>query len=94
VTDQTTSGEYVIPSHVLHREVDGQMVLLDLVTETYFGLDGVGADMVRRLLEAPFDAALGALIDEYDADPATIRADVERLIDELVNSGLISRAQR
>ena len=83
---------YVMPSQVLRSDVDGQMVLLDLASETYFGLDEVGAHMVTLLLEQPFDDAVANLLDIYDGDPLVLRRDLDALVERLVSAGLLERA--
>jgi hypothetical protein len=83
---------YVMPSQVLRSDVDGQMVLLDLASETYFGLDEVGARMVTRLTEQPFDEAVASLLNLYDTDPAVLRRDLDVLVERLVSAGLLERA--
>lgn len=82
---------YDIAPGVLHREVEGEMVLLDLASERYFGLNEVGAAIVFRVTDEPWDDALGALAEVYDVDPAVLRADAEALVGELVEAGLLRR---
>ncbi|MGY1769907.1 PqqD family protein [Blastococcus sp. SYSU D00813] len=77
------------PQGVLAREVQGELVLLNLGTEQYYGLDQIGADIVTRLTRGPVDAALIALESTYSVDGAVLRTDVEALIEELVAAGLL-----
>jgi Coenzyme PQQ synthesis protein D (PqqD) len=82
----------VAPSEdAVFREIDGQSVLLNLATGMYFGLDAVGTH-VWELAEAhgSLDAVCRRLIDEYDADPATIERDLLALAETLVARGLWS----
>jgi hypothetical protein len=88
---ETDGASYALPSQVLRSDVDGQMVLLDLASETYFGLDEVGARMVARLTELPFDEAVASLIASFDADPALVRRDLDDLVERLVSAGLLIR---
>ncbi len=83
---------FEIPSQVLYREVEGQMVLLNLETEQYYGLNKVGAHIVTRLTEQPFEQALSTLGDDLDVDASVLHRDVENLIEELVQAGLLKRA--
>jgi hypothetical protein len=78
---------------VLHREVDGQMVLLDLASEQYFGLNEVGADIVTRLTRQPLDEALSSLTADYEVEPDALRRDVNDLVDSLVGAGLLEPVQ-
>lgn len=81
-----------VPPDVLHRELGGESVLLDLRTESYFGLDAVGTRMWRALVEtASLPDALARLEGVWDVEPARLRADLERLVDELARHGLVER---
>jgi hypothetical protein len=79
-----------VSSEVLFQEVSGEMVLLDLASESYFGLDKIGA-RVWGLLEsgASVGDMLDVLMDEYEVERRTLEADVEELLGNLLNAGLI-----
>ena len=81
----------VVPSdRVLCKDVGGEAVLLDLDSETYFGLNAVGARFWGLLTTSEsIGAALDALAREFDADPQVLRRDVEELVDALVARGLL-----
>ena len=69
---------------VLFREIEGECVLLDLGSGTYFGLNEVGTRIWNLLRQGlPEDAIARAIADEYESDTGTIRADVRRLLSEL-----------
>jgi hypothetical protein len=75
---------------VLFRELEGEAVLLDLGSGTYFGLNEVGT-RIWQLLDRRVDppGIVRALAAEFDADPATIERDVAALLDELAARRLI-----
>ena len=82
-----------ISPEVLSQEVDGETVLLDLQSESYFGLDEVGTRIWQLLndgrnLQAVFDTLLG----EYDVEEQQLGKDLQDHIAQLVNAGLISLA--
>lgn len=83
---------YQLPVAVVHRTVGGQMVLLNLATEQYYGLSEVGADMVDRVLSQPFEEAAAALIADYDIEPERIRTDLDALVASLLDAGLLERS--
>jgi protein-tyrosine phosphatase len=85
----TTTADYAIPSHVVFRTVEDQMVLLNLQSQQYYGLDPIGADIVMRLLESPATEVISALADTYDADAAILQRDVSDLVDSLLSAGLL-----
>ena len=85
------SERATVPANVLIRFLDQESVLLNLETERYFGLDAVGTRMWQVMTTAPtVDAALTQLLDEYDAPEERLRADVAKLLDNLVENGLIA----
>ena len=80
-----------IPTNVLVRFLDQESVLLNLNTERYFGLDSVGTRMWQLVTSAPtIDSAYCQLIEEFDADPETLRSDLSDLLNHLVENGLIA----
>lgn len=78
------------PTEVVTRQLDGELVLLNLDTETYFGLDEVGTRMWEVLCSSSsVEEAYQKLVEEYDVDSATLRNDLESLLSQLVESGLL-----
>ena len=87
------SPDFALPSQVLVRDVDGELVLLNLETEQYFGLDAVGAAIVKKLVAVPREEAVTALLRDYEVDAASLERDVDSLTGQLLAAGLIvSRA--
>ncbi len=80
----------VVPDDVLVRELDGESVLLNLATDSYFGLDAVGTDMWRALIASDsIQAAYETILAEYDVAPETLRRDVAELVEKLAGNGLV-----
>lgn len=75
---------------LLTTEVDGKIVMMDMASGSYFHLDPVGSDIWRRL-ENPMtlDDLCSGLLDAYEGDPQTIRADVDALLQQMNEQGLI-----
>ena len=85
-------GRVAKPESVLVREISGESVLLDLDSESYFGLDEIGTRMWSALAETPtIDAAFQMLLAEYDVAPETLRADLDAFIAQLADAGLLRR---
>lgn len=80
---------------VIFQKLDDGAVLFAPDTELYFGLNAVGA-LVWDLLpprSATIDAICSSVRNAYPDVPAEIiRADVEELLDQLVDEGLARRA--
>jgi hypothetical protein len=84
------AATYALPAHVMLRSVGEELVLLNLETEKYFGLDEVGAAMIKLIQSgASLPDAAAALAEEYDAPAETIAADLDALCAELVDEGLL-----
>lgn len=79
-----------VPDNVMIRELEGESVILDLDSESYFGLDRVGTRMWQLVTESPsIQSAYEVLIDEYDVEPDTLRDDLVELLETLRERGLI-----
>ncbi|MBA2506066.1 MAG: PqqD family protein [Thermoleophilaceae bacterium] len=79
-----------VPSHVTSRRLDDELVLLNLDSESYFGLDAVGTRIWELISSSPTLAeAYRQLLSEYDVTEAPLREDMEKLLAQLVDSGLI-----
>ena len=75
---------------VLAAEVDGEIVMMSIERGHYFGLDDIGSDIWKRL-EPPcsFSALIDGLAADYDADRATIVADVRALLDRMMADDVV-----
>ena len=88
--NQLFNCKIVIPDGVLVRELAGESVLLNLKTESYFGLDEVGSRMWTALAESPSVAlAFDLLASEYEVEPEKLREDLTIYIQKLVDLGLL-----
>lgn len=80
-------------SQVICQELDGEMVILDLQQEQYFGLNEAGTRMWQLMSDGcPTDQIVGMMQSEFDVDENTVRADLADLIDKLVKANLLKRA--
>ena len=82
----------VVPSSgVLFQELDGEIVLLHVERECYFGLNEVGARLWNGLLaKQTIDSICANMLADFDVDRATLEADVRELVSALVEAGLAS----
>ena len=79
------------PDTVFAQEVDGEMVLLDMVSENYFGLDAVASDIWQLLQEdKTLQESHDALLEMYDVSADQLRSDLESFVNKLVESKLAS----
>ena len=68
----------------------GEVVILDLTSGTYYGLDTLGAQ-VWSLIEQPASIAAirDAIVAEYDVDAATCERDVLGFLEQMQAVGLV-----
>ena len=82
--------QITITPDTLINQVGGEAVLLNLGSETYFGLDEVGASMWQALTtKGTIQQAYESLLTEYEVDAEVLRQDLVDLIKKLVAQGLI-----
>ena len=75
---------------VLFQEVAGEAVLLDLASETYFGLDDVGTRIWQLLHDqVSLRAVYDTLLKEYDVAPARLEDDLLTHVVQLADAGLV-----
>lgn len=81
---------YEVSSDAVFRELEGEAVILDLASGTYYGLNEVGTRIWALLAAGRDEAAIaGALHEEFDVSLGGARADVAALASELLSRGLI-----
>ena len=81
-----------ISPEVLCQEVSGEMVLLDLKSESYFGLDVTGARIWQLLQEhGRVSEVHRRMLEEFDVDKDTLGKDLQEHLDTLLAAGLITR---
>ena len=76
---------------VFAQEVDGEMVLLDMNSENYFGLDEVGSSIWQAIEaeEGMLERVLEVLLEEYDVEESVLKHDLLVFVDKLAESGLV-----
>ena len=78
------------PDEVLLRLLGRESVLLNLATESYFGLDEVGTRMLEVLTSSGrIEDAYATLLEEFEVPPERLRADLEAFVARLADAGLI-----
>ena len=93
MSDFSLGARLRVSDDVVFRELDGEAVILNLGSGTYFGLDEVGT-RAWALIEAHGDlrAVYDTLLDEYDVPPDVLERDLIRLVSEMAGKGLVMRS--
>lgn len=82
-----------ISKDVLAQELAGETVLLDLASESYFGLDAVGTRVWQLLNEGHDESRIiDILLDEYEVEREVLEKDTAELLVRLNEAGLIQVA--
>jgi hypothetical protein len=88
--DISFKSRIAIAPDVLVSEVGDESVLLNLKSESYFGLDEMGTRMYKALTGSEsVQAAYDSLLAEYEVEPEVLRRDLSGLIQKLLEHGLV-----
>ncbi|NBV24875.1 MAG: PqqD family protein [Proteobacteria bacterium] len=90
-SSQPTSGDRVALSPLVSwHDAGGELALFHLETKNYFGLNAVASEIWRHLANHLTVAEIVVrLAEQYDAAPATITVEVQRVIAELGQADLL-----
>jgi len=81
------------PETLFAQEVDGEMVLLDMNSENYYGLDRVATDIWHLLQEGKsLEETVEELLELYDVEEQRLRHDLELFVSQLTERGLAELA--
>lgn len=81
----------ITPSHVVFETLDGRAVLLNLNSGSYFELNPTATRIWALIQEhQDKDAILAAMLEEFDQDPTILERDLEDLLRNLDERGLIT----
>lgn len=80
----------VVSKRAFAQIVDDEMVILDSVTQNYFGLDSVGSVMWQTIEErVVIKDILDRLLEYYEVEEDILKRDLFIFIDSLSNSQLL-----
>jgi hypothetical protein len=79
-----------IPDDVMFRILGDEAVILNVGTGVYFGLDEVGTRMWQLMSEhGSTEKVIEVMLTEYEVDEEQLRGDLETLIQQLSEKGLV-----
>lgn len=83
-----------VPAHVVARELEGELVVLNLETGLYFGLDEVGVVIWERLTDGDtLEGATAAVVERYDVDRERAETDIVALVEKLREASLVEEIE-
>lgn len=91
--DVDLSHKVAVSDDVLCQEVSGETVLLNLKSETYFGLDATGTRIWQLIHEkGDLQSVFDTMLAEFDVGEAQLRKDLSDLFTQLSEAGMVSLA--
>jgi hypothetical protein len=82
-------------SGIVWSDLDGDTVLLDAEAGTYYTLNEVAASVWDKIDgKRAIGEILDLMLEEYDVDRATLEKDLDGLVADLLDKGLIERKKR
>lgn len=80
----------ILDEDIVWRDLDGDIVILNLATGLYYGLEGAGNDIWRALAEhGSTEKALEALIAAYDVPRPQLERDLDTLVRDFADRGFL-----
>ena len=80
-----------ISTSVLFQNMGDEYVLLNMETESYFGLDEVAARFWQLFSEgSAISSAVDQILSEYDIDRETVEKDLNLLLEKLESNQLLT----
>lgn len=77
-------------SKITHETIDGEVVIVNLASGSYYSLDGAGAEIWSRIADrASFSEIVAYLADRYDGKIEALAGAVQQLLGDLETEGLI-----
>ena len=80
----------VVSPDTVFQELEGECVLLNLGTSKYFGLDEIGTRAWQLIQEHRLARLVyEGMLREFDVEPERLETDLERLLGDLHEKGLV-----
>jgi len=77
-------------SDVFIQKLDGEAVILSLVTDKYYGLDAMGLSIWNLLTSCDsIGEAFDRLLETYEVEPEDLRRELDGLVEKLLEQQLI-----
>ncbi|PSB55402.1 PqqD family protein [Chamaesiphon polymorphus] len=79
-----------VKKDILVQDMGGELVLLNLASEEYFGLDDIGNVMWSCLKESDsLQSAYDRLLERFDVSPEVLKQDFLNLVAQFVEHDLV-----
>jgi hypothetical protein len=91
VTQLRDDAHFSCPFHVTTNQIEDELVALNLETSFYYGVDGIGTQIWRLLIDEnmTIPAACAKLLEEYAVDAETCQREVRAFVGQLIDAKLM-----
>lgn len=87
---QSRAQRIRVNESVVSAELDNEMVLLNVETGIYFGLDQIGTQIWSMLVAGEDEASIiDRLLNDYDVEPDQLLTDLKEFVHLLETKGLL-----
>ena len=85
------NNRFTCPFHVTTNQIEDELVALNLETSFYYGVDGIGTQIWRLLIDENLTIAeaCAKLQEEYDVDSETCLREVRAFVEQLIDAKLV-----
>ncbi len=84
------SIKYIQNKKVIQSKIGDEVVMLDMDTGFYFGLNSVASKIWGKLeTEVSFDEIISDLLKEYNIDKLTCENETKNFLDQLLDKNII-----
>jgi hypothetical protein len=88
--EDATKHRFELSEDAVYQEIDGKIILLNLESSQYYGLNRVGSEFFKLLLnEGDGEAVAQKVAETYDVSQETIFGDLTALVHGLQEAGLV-----
>src|SRR5713226_7551203 len=93
-TDVSLDSDVAINDEAVSRELDGEAVILNLTSGTYFGLNAAGTRIWALIQEhRSLRTIFEVMRNEYEVSPEVLERDLLHLVERLREKGLVNVSQ-
>jgi hypothetical protein len=94
LTDVSLDSDVAINDEAVSRELDGEAVILNLTSGTYFGLNAAGTRIWALIQEhKSLREVFEVMRKEYEVSPEVLERDLLHLVEQLREKGLVNVSQ-
>jgi hypothetical protein len=93
MSEPATAVRLALSGNVLHETIDGEVIVIDLKTGTYYSLRGTAADVWGLLQRSPGMTAgelSAVLVSHWDCNGHDVEASVATFVAQLRDEGLVN----